>query len=334
MGFLLFLLVVVIAVGMGIFIGRYISNVRDEDLINKEVLSSVINPKDIGLLSTFPKSFLDNFNNSLDEDYLKRVIAKFRKEHPNVSKNELDDYLRELKRFLILAGVFKSVEMFNPMVDELWHEMLEFDLEYKTFCNNFIGREITHVPHGNPIHKPEERTWFDILYIRFFTIDDISRKVWYRFFYEGNGKDQLYKINDLSMSELKNLYLLEGTSEEAEAIFESFVYKIKGIILDIKNKKKSQKYGITYKNNNKTNEPSNVSDIYFAYVEDDFDSISDKKDFEVTIGDSSSKTSYNDYTSTFSSDNSGGSSKSSCSSCSSGSDSGGGSSSSCSSCSS
>ncbi|MDQ7860688.1 hypothetical protein RCO48_05075 [Peribacillus frigoritolerans] len=81
----------------------------------------------------------------------------------------------------------EKVEMFNSVIDELWHIMLKYRQEYDEFCQAFIGRTIQHHPHSEPVFKPEERTLFDFYYVQLFTVDSHSIQKWGKFFKHDKG---------------------------------------------------------------------------------------------------------------------------------------------------
>lgn len=89
---------------------------------------------------------------------MEKVNVEFRLQHPRDSQLKVNQAWRELKRYLIMAAVFGKVEMFNSVIDELWHIMLNYRQEYDEFCQAFIGRTIQHHPHSEPVFKPDERT--------------------------------------------------------------------------------------------------------------------------------------------------------------------------------
>ena len=64
--------------------------------------------------------------------------------------------------------------MFSSKIDDIWHFFLAEQELYREFCLVFIGEQIEHHPHDTPKQLPNERAWFDILYLSFFNITSHS----------------------------------------------------------------------------------------------------------------------------------------------------------------
>ncbi|MFE4812949.1 hypothetical protein ACFQ9Y_17680 [Peribacillus simplex] len=120
------------------------------------------------------EALIEKLNKAPDFNYMEKVNAEFRLKHPRDSQIKVNQAWRELKRYLIMAAVFGKVEMFNSVIDELWHIMLKYRREYDEFCQAFIGSAIQHHPHSEPVFKPDERTLFDFYYVQLFTVDSHS----------------------------------------------------------------------------------------------------------------------------------------------------------------
>jgi hypothetical protein len=85
-----------------------------------------------------------------------RVRAK---EKLNVTDEEYNVLLRELKRYMSIAGaVDKPVDMFSPSVDGLWHEFILFTRQYSVFCSKYVGTFLHHAPAVPSL--PEQKSDF------------------------------------------------------------------------------------------------------------------------------------------------------------------------------
>lgn len=126
------------------------------------------------------KQLFQQFNRAWSIDIEKTVNVRVLKAKCTLTTPELRERWYELKKFLFLAGISKGLPMFSKKVDELWHFFLEETELYDAFCFAFIGERIEHHPHEKPVQLPEERAWFDILYLSFFNITSHS-KLWGKF---------------------------------------------------------------------------------------------------------------------------------------------------------
>ncbi|MCK1993911.1 hypothetical protein GW626_03230 [Peribacillus muralis] len=173
-------------------------------------------------------ALIEKLNKALDYNYMERVNAEYRLKHPTGSQEKVNQVWRELKRYLIMAGVFGKVEMFNSAIDELWHIMLSHKQDYDQFCQTFIGMSILHHPHLQPVFKPEERTLFDFYYVQLFTVDSISIQTWGKFFKHDKGQTFLRDFETMELEQLKAKYMRKPTSKHAEMTFEHFTSQFKG----------------------------------------------------------------------------------------------------------
>jgi len=118
------------------------------------------------------KELIGRFNDAWSNEAELKVSNRIRKSE-GMRLSELTESWYELKKYLFLAGISKGLPMFSTKVDDIWHELLE-EPEYEPFCIEFIGELIQHRPHGEMKHLPDERAWFDILYLSFFSISSKS----------------------------------------------------------------------------------------------------------------------------------------------------------------
>ncbi|MBK5444882.1 hypothetical protein JFV29_09770 [Peribacillus sp. TH16] len=268
---------------------------------------------DVEVTEIVPEALIVQLNKALDYDYMEKVNTEFRLKYPRNSQERVNELWREFKRYLIMAAVFGKVEMFNGVIDELWHIMLNYKQEYDDFCQTFIGQPIQHNPHSQPVFKPEERTLFDFYYVQLFTVDSSSIQKWGKFFKHDKGKGLLHEFETLELEQLKEKYMRTPTSIEAEQTFECFTSLFKEnrpkIVLDWRERYDQTDY---------------AAPAYFIYAssdnhDTDFNDIFGVK-AATTSSDSINVNHGGDHSSTYdggSSSSSGSDSSSSCSSCSS-----------------
>ncbi|TDL86732.1 hypothetical protein E2R55_21795 [Vibrio vulnificus] len=255
------------------------------------------------------EALIEKLNKALDFNYMEKVNAEFRLMHPRDSQVKVNQAWRELKRYLIMTAVFGKVEMFNSVIDELWHIMLNYRQEYDEFCQAFIGRTIQHLPHSEPVFKPEERTLFDFYYVQLFTVDSHSIQKWGKFFKHDKGLTLLRDFETLELEQLKEKYMRKPTTIQAERTFEAFTSQFK------ENRPMKQLNG------RKTYDQTDyAAPAYFTYAStDDFDS--EFKDIfgnePNTVSSGSGHADHGGHTGSHDSSSDSSSSCSSCSSCSS-----------------
>lgn len=120
------------------------------------------------------------FNHAWSVEIEKTVNVRIYKLKLSLSESELRERWYELKKFLFLAGISKGLPMFSKKIDDIWHFFLEDKELYRDFCLAFIGEQIEHLPHETPKDLPNERAWFDMLYLSFFNINSRSQ-LWGKF---------------------------------------------------------------------------------------------------------------------------------------------------------
>lgn len=63
-------------------------------------------------------------------------------------EEEVDLAIIEYRKFLILARLGHGpLEMFSPLVDEVWHTHILFTRDYAKFCQTAFGHFFHHQPH-------------------------------------------------------------------------------------------------------------------------------------------------------------------------------------------
>ncbi|MFS0725819.1 hypothetical protein [Paenibacillus sp. 1P07SE] len=124
---------------------------------------------------------------SIPADYELRVKERLQQRQPELSDTEWQWRWHEQKRFLLMAALLRRVEMYSAQVDEVWHEMLMFTMEYQKMCERFCGRMIHHAPHsGTPLVAgaaqqlvpSAERAWFDWVYGELFGPENPGARLW------------------------------------------------------------------------------------------------------------------------------------------------------------
>lgn len=120
------------------------------------------------------KRFFRQFNRAWSRKIEKTVNVRVKKRNRTLTDAELREQWYELKKFLLLAGISKRLPMFSKKVDDIWHFFLEEEELYNQFCLDFIGEQIEHHPHETPTLLPNERAWFDMLYLSFFNVTSRS----------------------------------------------------------------------------------------------------------------------------------------------------------------
>lgn len=76
--------------------------------------------------------------------YLKE---KLKTEGVFTTEREYREAFTEFKKFVALAGIYEDkISMNSEKVDAVWHQFILFTREYQTFCNDFLGQFLHHVP--------------------------------------------------------------------------------------------------------------------------------------------------------------------------------------------
>lgn len=126
------------------------------------------------------KQLFRQFNRAWSRKIEKTVNVRVKNRNRTLTDAELREQWYELKKFLLLAGISKRLPMFSKKVDDIWHFFLEEEQLYNQFCLDFIGEQIEHHPHETPTLLPNERAWFDVLYLSFFNVTSRSH-LWGKF---------------------------------------------------------------------------------------------------------------------------------------------------------
>lgn len=120
---------------------------------------------------------------ALPKTYRQAVKQRVMLGHPDLSEREYDWRWLELQRFFIMCAVLERVPMFSAAVDEVWHEMLMYTRDYQTFSEKYLGRMLHHTPNASEsVPVPNERAWFDLVYVELFGWSRYSEMLWGPFF--------------------------------------------------------------------------------------------------------------------------------------------------------
>ncbi|WLR57152.1 hypothetical protein LC048_09975 [Mesobacillus subterraneus] len=195
---------ITIAAGAGIlFAIAYFSTNR----VKKKVLMKENIPEHLGLLADVPGSnILNKLEKSLSYDFLNQVKLRFLSEHPEISDDEFEWRLFELKRYFFLNSFMKSTPMFSSKIDEVWHEMLMFTKQYEVFSEKYLGSMLHHTPNLEPEPAPQQRAIFDWVFSQLFEITEYTWQTWGDFFHYPLDQQLLQKIDSLSDDELKQQF--------------------------------------------------------------------------------------------------------------------------------
>ncbi|MGV2939069.1 hypothetical protein AB5I83_05715 [Mesobacillus sp. LC4] len=204
-----------IAAGAGILfaISYFSGNGSKKKVLLKENI-----PDRLGLLEKVPASAtFQRLESALPYEYIHQVKQRFLSDHPEVSDDEFEWRLFELKRYFFLNSFLKSTPMFSSKVDEVWHEMLMFTKQYEGFSNQFLGKMLHHTPNLEPEPAPQARAFFDWVFAQLFEITEYSWQAWGDFFHYPLEREVLQKMSSISDHELKQ-QLFNVTEENQELV--------------------------------------------------------------------------------------------------------------------
>lgn len=188
-------------------------------------------PESLGLLDDVPASkVLERLDKALPFEYTNQVKSRFLSDHPNVSDDELEWRLFELKRYFLLNSIMKSTPMFSTKVDEIWHEMLMFTRQYEAFSEKYLGKMLHHTPNMEPEPAPQERAFFDWVFAQFFEITEYTWKTWGSFFQYPLDQTVLRNVKFLSDDELKQRYF--NVNRESEELVDYLIRQLRKQVLE------------------------------------------------------------------------------------------------------
>jgi uncharacterized membrane protein YgcG len=138
-------------------------------------------PEQLGIQVVEGILIVKKLDQSLPSFYIDNVKNRVLQGHPKWKDHEFDWGMFELKRYFLMNSLLKTVPMFSPHVDEIWHEMLMFTRDYEKFSKDFYKDTLHHTPNMDSTPIPGERAFFDWVYISLFEVTTNSRVIWGRF---------------------------------------------------------------------------------------------------------------------------------------------------------
>ncbi|MCM3703685.1 hypothetical protein [Paenibacillus macerans] len=121
----------------------------------------------------------ERLRQSIPDAYSQAVKQRVMEAHPGMTEREYDWRWLELQRFFVMCAILDRVPMFSRAVDEVWHEMLMYTREYQSFADSYLKRMLHHTPNAaKAVPMPEERAWFDWLYLELFGWERYSELLW------------------------------------------------------------------------------------------------------------------------------------------------------------
>nr|WP_280146900.1 hypothetical protein [Priestia megaterium]MDH3170680.1 hypothetical protein [Priestia megaterium] len=162
------------------------------------------------------ENIVHSLEDSLPTAYVQQV--KQRMKGRNTKADEVEWTFFEMKRYFLLNAVIKDVPMFSEKVDEVWHEMIMFTMDYERFTEHFFSRFLHHQPNVDtaPSPQPDKRAFFDWMYAHLFDITGNSRLLWGKFFQHPLDKSTLQDFQRLSEDELLDRYFLRNGKWEKQ----------------------------------------------------------------------------------------------------------------------
>lgn len=212
-----------IAAGAGIlFAIAYFSGNRGK----KKILLKENIPDHLGLLEGVPaSSILGKLEESLPYEYINQVKLRFLSDHPEVSDDEFEWRVFELKRYFFLNSFLKSTPMFSSKVDEVWHEMLMFTKKYESFSEGYLGKMLHHTPNLEPEPAPQQRAFFDWVFAQLFEITEYTWQAWGDFFHYPMDRKVLLNIESLSDEKIKRQFF--NANEENQELVNYLISRLR-----------------------------------------------------------------------------------------------------------
>lgn len=152
------------------------------------------------------KPITEKLEHALPETYVKHIKQRVLKEYPKWADHEFEWAFYELKRYFLINSLFKSVPMFSDKADTVWHEMLMFTKEYEQFAKNFYDDYLHHSPNMEEQPLPNERAFFDWVFISLFKPSENTIKIWGPFLQSPLSDEVLADFENLSDEKLLSKY--------------------------------------------------------------------------------------------------------------------------------
>ena len=218
----------------------------------------------------------ESFESSLSTSYMEQVKERVAKEH-GMKPHEIEWATFELKRYFLMNAVIKNVPMFSSKVDDVWHEMIMFTMDYERFTKGFYSRFLHHQPNTNSeaSSEPGKRAFFDWVYTHLFDVKDNSRLLWGRFFQHPIPRSILKDFHQLSEEKLIDKYFTP--SDEWDELKKALVRQLKGEIKQAEHLKQNAKQEPFSKKSKKVTEVT----LFQAFI---FYSLYEAEDFGYHMG--------------------------------------------------
>lgn len=210
---------------------------KRKKLPRKPKLHRIDIPEHLGIRDKSLVSIVERLESSLSDEYIKKVQTRVLDHHPDWTEADFDWRLFELKRYFIMNSILQTVPMFSHEVDEIWHEMLLFTKEYENFSNAFLGSYLHHTPNLNVQPIPDERAFFDWVYVQLFETTKNSHLLWGRFFREPLNQTLLTEFKNRTEAEILDKYF--SRNEDGNTIGIYIIRKLKQQIEDSKKIRKT-----------------------------------------------------------------------------------------------
>jgi len=82
------------------------------------------------------------------------VIARFIKEY-GAAEEDAKECFNALKQFLIVCIFNDGGRIISKPVDDMWHTFILFTKDYQSFCEEYLGRFVHHVPSESAGERPD-----------------------------------------------------------------------------------------------------------------------------------------------------------------------------------
>lgn len=183
---------------LGIILYILLLSVKSHKAGSTEIHSAVRNPLTVDeymkemaymelnfveMTKPFARRLAKNLEDAFSCEYQTNVYNRLLEE-TTFAPEKIMQLMFEQKRFLLMASIFRKVPMFSKDVDEVWHQLLMFTQDYKTFTESFAGQFIHHQPNVKGTDGEDDKFYFDMMYNSLFYISSFSEEAWGSKFYD------------------------------------------------------------------------------------------------------------------------------------------------------
>lgn len=207
---------------------------------------------------------LDQSIDPMFKEQIGQCLQANKKMHPK----EFEKRWFEWRRFLILATLVPSIQMYSEEVDEIWHQMLAFTKEYDDFSKRFFGFRFAHQPNlpDQRSATPGEREWFSFLYTLLFKKTNYSVYTWKLGYKKALPYEKLDDFRHLPVDELAKKHffpLAQQRNPLVDQLTKEMIWQIQDDIQQIDNHVKqhgtsTDQYEKQYENRYTLNEDEKV----------------------------------------------------------------------------